>query len=298
VSEHDLVALQRFAAEAATILTEQESDRATTLQAEWDRALAHACRGGLVSVVSQAENIRLKIGGGGGHLLVRDADIADNVQAIKQVTDELIRIVIQIYNVVNPGEDSKEASLREVLQSAAWRFERHRVKYQAWPDVSRDNDAPSDIKVALNRDILKWVIDELARNACRALETWKSPYDPFDYFSQPDPEVRVQVFLGAPIPRTLDRYQQYALLLFGDNGKGIEWEFQDKVFLPGKAGNSSREQGGTGFGLSLVRKTIEAHRGLIGFNSAPGSGCTFYLYLPLAKCGVAAASPPDPEASP
>ncbi|WP_443732343.1 sensor histidine kinase [Streptomyces niphimycinicus] len=43
----------------------------------------------------------------------------------------------------------------------------------------------------------------------------------------------------------------------------------------------SRQTGGSGLGLSIVRKLIEAHGGTVEARSAPGAGSTFILRLPL-----------------
>ncbi|MFN9977545.1 MAG: ATP-binding protein, partial [Phycisphaerae bacterium] len=44
-----------------------------------------------------------------------------------------------------------------------------------------------------------------------------------------------------------------------------------------------RGQGGTGLGLSLCRKIIEAHKGRIRVESEVGRGTTFTLKLPRSE---------------
>jgi two-component system sensor histidine kinase BaeS len=42
----------------------------------------------------------------------------------------------------------------------------------------------------------------------------------------------------------------------------------------------SRQTGGSGLGLSIVRKLAEAHGGTASVRSEPGAGATFTLRLP------------------
>jgi len=68
-----------------------------------------------------------------------------------------------------------------------------------------------------------------------------------------------------------------------DYGIGISKEEQGKIFERFyRAGNKQTHQiKGSGIGLSLVKKIIEAHGGRTQVESAPGKGSTFYLHLPV-----------------
>jgi two-component system sensor histidine kinase FlrB len=68
------------------------------------------------------------------------------------------------------------------------------------------------------------------------------------------------------------------LIRVRDNGPGIPAELRARIFEPFF---STRAQG-TGLGLAVVRSVVEAHRGGIELESAPGRGCVFTVTLPQA----------------
>ncbi|MGA8616049.1 MAG: ATP-binding protein [Xanthobacteraceae bacterium] len=45
----------------------------------------------------------------------------------------------------------------------------------------------------------------------------------------------------------------------------------------------SRDQGGTGLGLALVKHILNRHRGRLSIDSTPGAGATFTVYLPTVE---------------
>ncbi len=65
-----------------------------------------------------------------------------------------------------------------------------------------------------------------------------------------------------------------------DFGPGIESRYANRLFeryfqVPGSA------KGGTGLGLSISKDFIETQGGIIGVNSTPGLGSTFYFRFPV-----------------
>ena len=83
-----------------------------------------------------------------------------------------------------------------------------------------------------------------------------------------------------------------------DTGRGLSTEEQAKLFQPfERLGAAQSGIEGTGIGLAISRRLIEAMGGHIGVQSVPGEGSTFWLRLP---CNGAAAAPalPAPDLAP
>jgi len=66
------------------------------------------------------------------------------------------------------------------------------------------------------------------------------------------------------------------VLAVEDSGKGMEKEVADRLFEP----FLSRRPGGTGLGMALVRRTVEAHGGALRIQSKAGKGTRVEMRLP------------------
>jgi signal transduction histidine kinase/CheY-like chemotaxis protein len=94
--------------------------------------------------------------------------------------------------------------------------------------------------------------------------------------------------IGRPTGRTVS-------IAVADTGIGIAPEDQAAVFEEFRqVGDPEARQAGTGLGLALTRRLVEAHGGEIALDSAPGRGTTFTVTMPRADERSGALSVPEP----
>jgi signal transduction histidine kinase len=70
-----------------------------------------------------------------------------------------------------------------------------------------------------------------------------------------------------------------ARIAITDTGPGIPPEVMARIFEPFYTTKAK----GTGLGLTIVRRIVDAHHGEVEVNSIPGQGTTFIVHLPLVR---------------
>src|SRR5262245_45793604 len=114
-------------------------------------------------------------------------------------------------------------------------------------------DAPGPVTAWVDRLVLRQALINLVDNAVK--------------YTPAGGKVRIAVRNGGPGP----------MIEFIDTGPGIPLDQRDRIFdrfyRIDKA--RSRDLGGAGLGLSIVRWAVEAHRGRIDVDSVEGHGSTF-----------------------
>ena len=76
-----------------------------------------------------------------------------------------------------------------------------------------------------------------------------------------------------------DEENELAVITVADEGKGIRPEHIASIFRP----FFTTKGHGTGLGLSLAKRTVEAHGGKIEVTSEVGKGTRFVVLLPLKR---------------
>jgi PAS domain S-box-containing protein len=119
--------------------------------------------------------------------------------------------------------------------------------------------ASVDADVNADPDRLAQVIANLLSNAIK--------------FSPADGEVLVAVEKNGSSLRVAVR----------DYGTGVPDDFKPHIFekFAQADATNTRQKGGTGLGLCIVRQIVERMGGRVDFNDAPGGGAIFYVELPV-----------------
>ena len=88
---------------------------------------------------------------------------------------------------------------------------------------------------------------------------------------------------GGQVTVTAYRKEKHVYLSVEDTGNGIPEELRERVFEPffRVDKSRSRELGGVGLGLALVRENVRVHDGSIAVRSNPSGGTVFDVMLPL-----------------
>lgn len=73
-----------------------------------------------------------------------------------------------------------------------------------------------------------------------------------------------------------------------DDGEGIPDNVKGKIFdafITTKSGGGMLQKRGMGLGLTIVKKIVDQHHGIVGVNSSVGKGTTFIVDLPVEQRG-------------
>ena len=183
----------------------------------------------------------------------READL------VRTVDEEMQRLLLLINDLLNFSRyqnglqqlELAPASIDQLLEQAMHRFAPSAEEKDIRLECEIEPDLP---RIALDRLQIERVLDNLLGNALRHTQT------------------------GGTVRLQAARNNEQVLLAVVDNGDGIPYGQQARVFEPFvQVGN---RKGGAGLGLALCKEIVQLHGGRIGVQSQPGQGTRFYFSLP------------------
>jgi NtrC-family two-component system sensor histidine kinase KinB len=86
---------------------------------------------------------------------------------------------------------------------------------------------------------------------------------------------------GGHINLSAESFGPSVQISVSDDGPGIPYEYQSKIFDKFVQVKSDKAVGGSGLGLAICKEIVRAHGGTIWVDSVPGSGSTFTFTLPI-----------------
>ena len=225
--------------------------------AELSASLAHEIKNPLASIRSSVEQI--------AKMRHETPDQTTLSGLVLRESDRLSRLLSEFLDFARVRvTHTGLVNLSGVVRGAAHLVEAHPER----PDVRIVCAAPDgeDLVVQGDEDLLHRAVFNLVLNAAQA--------------SPPDGTVRVEASEMTPEQLPLGvRYEGGSVAIrVSDEGPGIPPEIRNRLFDP----FFTTKPGGSGLGLAVVHRAIEAHRGLVFLDSS-SRGTTFTVVLPRSQ---------------
>ena len=237
--------------------------------AELSASLAHEIKNPLAAVRSAVEQL--------ARMPTADDDARTLSALIMRESDRLSRLLSEFLDFARVRvATTRRVDLGAVARDACDLVTAHPDKQDGVHVVCQL--PPDEVIVEGDDDLLHRAVFNLALNAVQASPT--------------SGRVAIEVESLAPdqLPQGVFFEHGAVAVRVTDDGPGIPPEIRDRLFDP----FFTTKPGGSGLGLPIVHRAIEAHRGLVLVDSAEGTGTRFTVILPRAEAAAAAADP-EPE---
>jgi signal transduction histidine kinase len=262
---HDIT--ERTRVTRALKLAEQEANRANAAKSEFLSRMSHELRTPMNAILGFAQ------------LLEFDdltADQRDGVAHILRGGRHLLELINEVLDIsrIEAGELSLStepvevtSALQETLDLVQPLAAARNVRLISLPCTSR--------YVMADRQRLKQVLINLVSNAIKYNR------------------------LEGSVTITCEASENHARIAITDTGIGIPAERIEQLFTPfQRLGAEHSAIEGTGLGLTVAKRLVEAMAGTIGVESTPGQGTTFWVEFLLTDSALAIAELPHEDASP
>ncbi len=188
-------------------------------------------------------------------VIANDADAANLATMARRGAAQVVEMVSQMLDVsrLEAGKMELQRANTDIVELA--RESLATLRPLASSRVL-ELEAPDRLLAEFDRNLIRRVIGNLLANAIK--------------FTDAAGHIRVEI-------RTVDGNARVAVV---DDGPGIPPDQHEHIFEKFGQTTGGARKGGSGLGLTFCRMAVEAHGGMIGLESTPGQGSTFWFTLP------------------
>jgi len=229
-----------------------ERDKKNQKQLEKDRYLTGLGQSA-ATIVHDLKNPLITILGFARRLQAGKGNPDTGLQTIVDSASKMEEIVTDVLNFAKPVHlETKEEDVRIIVeQAAAW----CKSKAEA-ARISLSSELPAEpVIISVDGLRLQRALTNLITNAIEA-----------------SPE-------GQEVLLTLKTDQEKLMIMIKDQGIGMDRETLENIFIP----FFSKKTQGTGLGMAITKKVIDAHQGNIFLRSQPDRGTEVTIELPFRK---------------
>ena len=206
------------------------------------------------------------------------------LNSVHQSSKHLLALINDILDLskVEAGKlvlNFSDVRLKELLEKSLIVVKERSLKHDIEIFLDVDQKVPETIKADERK--LKQIVYNLLSNAVKFTPDKGKIHITAEYVQNADH--RIPQMKQTPAPLDINSFENFTIISVADTGIGIDPKDLTRIFNPfEQADNSaSRKYSGTGLGLSLTKRLVELHKGMIWAESdGHGKGSTFYTIFP------------------
>jgi signal transduction histidine kinase/CheY-like chemotaxis protein len=265
-----------YETETQTSIRELEQQNTQLVAARAEAERASRAKSDFIATISH--EIRTPLNGvtGMAHLLGEERDpsrMKESARIIRQSADTLLAVINDVLDFSKI--ESNQLELEAVPMSVA-------AELQVVIDLLQGLAAErgNELELTVSRDVPKWLVGDPTRLRQVAMNLVSNA---------------VKFTSGGQVSVTVSTRGERLSIEVLDTGIGMSPEAKARLFQPFVQADASttRRFGGTGLGLVIARRLLEAMGGDVQVQSTPAVGTRFTLTLPMAPCEA----PPMPMAA-
>jgi len=204
--------------------------------------------------------------------------LCDTCQRIAKNAEHGGEIVRRLLDFSRLAQGFKLMDVKEAMESSVRLWEcKHDLR-----EIGFQMEIAADLKkIRGNFSEIEEVLFNLLDNAADAIAMKEEAYH-FGNLPRPAEAPKGSIWLKAENSELHGK--PYVLITVRENGIGMDEETQKRIFVPFFTMKATAIKG-TGLGLYIIRRMVDAHEGRIRVDSEYGQGTTFHVYLPAAEGG-------------